>query len=344
MEAVNDDTSTIGYEWSDPGENSETAEDDEREDHVTSDSMGQSVSSSGESNNTRTCEESDESDETNSSNDDSSALYFCDTKRNNDSDKVCYFVKNVCDKEKGIRVTISRKPFSHDQEVVNPQSTFFVAEKKQRNKKHENKPVHTVEINNEKQFKANYEGSMSSEINETVPDKIAQGRGPGFPRKINRMETDNGFVIGERQSRELDISTSEPVCDGDLAIDEMDVGPETSAVNDRELTHIKPHQTDAKVTVIDHGNDKPLHDFSPSRLSKQSPLRTRKQELFSCHPGDKTPTETLNPQISLDTDSGSEFQESQTQNSHERDVNQNVSGSTIIYQSSTTEMNKESVS
>ena len=156
------------------------------------------------------------------------------------------------------------------------------------------------------------------------------------------METDNGFVIGERQSRELDISTSEPVCDGDLAIDEMDVGPATSAVNDRELTHIKPHQTDAKVIVIDHGNDKPLHDFSPSRLSKQSPLRTRKQELFSCHPGDKTPTETLNPQISQDTDSGSEFQESQTQNSHERDVNQNVSGSTVIYQSSTTEMNARS--
>ena len=114
--------------------------------------MGQSVSSSGESNNTRTCEESDESNETNGSNDDSSALYFCDTKRNNDSDKVGYFVKNVCDKEKGIRMTISRKPFSHDQEVVNPQSTFFVAEKKQRNKKHENKPVHTVEINNEKQL------------------------------------------------------------------------------------------------------------------------------------------------------------------------------------------------
>lgn len=181
---------------------------------------------------------------------------------------------------------------------------------------------------------------MNSEIN--VPDKIAQGRGPGFPRKINHVETDNGFVISERQNRELDTSTSEPVCDGDLTVDEMDVGTATSAVNDKELTYIKPHQTDPKVIAIDHRNDKPLHDFSPRRLSKQSPLRTRKRELFNCHPDDKTSTETLNLQISPNADSCSEFQGSQTQSSHERDVNQNDSGSTIIYQSSATEMNTRS--
>ena len=67
MEAVNDDTSTIGYEWSDSGDISDveiiTSKEGEREDNDIIDSMGQSVSRSGESNTPRTCEVRDESDD-----------------------------------------------------------------------------------------------------------------------------------------------------------------------------------------------------------------------------------------------------------------------------------------
>ena len=164
--------------------------------------------------------------------------------------------------------------------------TFFVAGKKQKERECENEALRTVEINQQNQLEANNEGSFGSGTDSVIPDEIAPGRFPGFPR--NHMERDESLAIGERQNREMDISTSKFVCDGNVAIDEM----ATSTVNE---SHIKAHQTDPKVTVIGHVNREPVHDFSPSRLPKPSPLETAKQQVFHCHPDDKTPTRDSEP-------------------------------------------------
>ena len=220
MEAVNDDTSTIGYEWSDPDDISDDETLSTEDNHVTRAPTPLSVTSSDESNSTITGEESEECNEVTSSNDDPAPL---DTEGNNHCDKTSYFIKNgVCDKEKGSRVTVSRKMSSHEQEVVDLQSivskeTFFVRKKKndcEQVEKNEEIEDHwiisvsetqklTEELNKEEQ-PTNYE-NIGSENKGTIHDKIAQ-RSPGFPEETNTLEGDKDFVTEERQRREGKLS------------------------------------------------------------------------------------------------------------------------------------------